>query len=53
MATGLANFLLIAARTTEVVTSVDVAFFPEFDPESLQQQVNAVYQISVLLLLMF
>jgi hypothetical protein len=30
----------------EVVTSVDVAFFPEFDPESLQQQVNAVYQIS-------
>jgi hypothetical protein len=28
----------------EVVTSVDVAFFPEFDPESQQQQINTVYQ---------
>jgi hypothetical protein len=45
-ATGLANFLLMLQEQLEVVTSVDVAFFPEFDPESLQQQVNAVYQIS-------
>lgn len=45
-ATGLANYLLMLQEQLEVVTSVDVAFFPEFDPESLQQQVNAVYQIS-------
>jgi hypothetical protein len=45
-ATGLANFLLMLQEQLEVVTSVDMAFFPEFDPESLQQQVNAVYQIS-------
>src|ERR687895_1004225 len=44
--TGLANFLLMLQEQLEVVTSVDVAFFPEFDPESLQQQINAVYQIS-------
>ena len=44
--TGLANFLLMLQEQLEVVTSVDVAFFPEFDPESQQQQVNAVYQIS-------
>ena len=45
-ATGLATFLLMLQEQLEVVTSADVAFFPEFDPESLQQQVNAVYQIS-------
>jgi hypothetical protein len=45
-ATGLANFLLMLQEQLEVVTSVDVAFFPEFDPESLQQQINAVYQIA-------
>jgi hypothetical protein len=45
-ATGLANFLLMLQEQLEIVTSVDVAFFPEFDPESQQQQVNAVYQIS-------
>ena len=44
--TGLANFLLMLQEQLEVVTSVDVAFFPEFDPESLQQQINAVYQIA-------
>ena len=44
--TGLANFLLMLQEQLEVVTSADVAFFPEFDPESQQQQVNAVYQIS-------
>lgn len=44
--TGLANYLLMLQEQLEVVTSADVAFFPEFDPESLQQQINAVYQIS-------
>jgi hypothetical protein len=42
--TGLANHLLMLQEQLEVVTSADVAFFPEFDPESLQQQINAVYQ---------
>jgi hypothetical protein len=44
--TGLANFLLMLQEQLEVVTSADVAFFPEFDPESQQQQINAVYQIA-------
>jgi hypothetical protein len=44
--TGLANFLLMLQEQLDVVTSSDVAFFPEFDPESQQQQINAVYQIS-------
>jgi hypothetical protein len=44
--TGLANGLLMLQEQLEVVTSADVAFFPEFDPESLQQQINAVYQIA-------
>jgi hypothetical protein len=44
--TGLANYLLMLQEQLEVVTSADVAFFPEFDPESQQQQINAVYQIS-------
>jgi hypothetical protein len=43
--TGLANYLLmLQEQQKEVVTSADVAFFPEFDPESQQQQINAVYQ---------
>ena len=42
-ATGLANFLLmLQEQQKEVVTSADVAFFPEFDPESQQQQISAV-----------
>ena len=44
--TGLANHLVILQQQLEVVTSVDVAFFPEFDPESLQSQIDTVYQIS-------
>lgn len=43
---GLANYLLMLQEQLEVVTSADVAFFPEFDPESQQQQINAGYQIS-------
>ena len=42
--TGLANLLLMLQEQLEVVTSADVAFFPEFDPESQQQQINTVYQ---------
>jgi hypothetical protein len=44
--TGLANHLAILQQQLEVVTSVDVAFFPEFDPESLASQIDTVYQIS-------
>jgi hypothetical protein len=44
--TGLANHLAILQQQLEVVTSADVAFFPEFDPESLESQIDTVYQIS-------
>jgi hypothetical protein len=44
--TGLANLLLMLQEQLDVVTSADVAFFPEFDPESQQQQINTVYQIA-------
>jgi hypothetical protein len=44
--TGLANHLMILQQQLEVVTSTDVALFPEFDPESLQSQIGTVYQIS-------
>jgi hypothetical protein len=45
--TGLATFLImLQEQQKEVVTSADVAFFPEFDPESFYNQINAVYQIS-------
>jgi hypothetical protein len=44
--TGLANYLVILQQQLEVVTSADVAFFPEFDPESLQGQINTVYQVA-------
>jgi hypothetical protein len=44
--TGLANNLLMLQEQLDVVTSADVAFFPEFDPESQQQQINTVYQIA-------
>jgi hypothetical protein len=43
---ALANYLLMLQEQLDVVTSSDVAFFPEFDPESQQQQINAVNQIS-------
>jgi hypothetical protein len=44
--TGLAYHFAILQQQLEVVTSVDVAFFPEFDPESLVSQIDTVYQIS-------
>ena len=46
--TGLATFLImLQEQQKEVVTSADVAYFPEFDPESLHSQIDAVYQIVV------
>ena len=49
---GLANHLLVLqSQQKEVVSSADVAYFPEFDPESQQQQVNLVYQILAILLM--
>ncbi len=42
--TGLANYLLMLQEQLDVVTSADVAFFPEFDLESQQQQINTAYQ---------
>ena len=46
--TGLATFLImLQEQQKEVVTSADVAYFPEFDPESLYSQIDAVYQIVV------
>jgi hypothetical protein len=44
--TGIANHLTILQQQLEVVTSADVAYFPEFDPESLVSQIGTVYQIS-------
>ena len=44
--TGLANHLAILQQQLEVVTSADVAFFPEFDLESLQSQINTMYQVA-------
>jgi hypothetical protein len=45
--TGLATYLvMLQEQQKEVVTSSDVAFFPEFDPESFYNQINAVYQMS-------
>jgi hypothetical protein len=44
--TGLANHLVILQQQLEVVTSADVASFPEFDPESLQSQIDTAYQVA-------
>jgi hypothetical protein len=44
--TGLANHLAILQQQLGVVTSADVAFFPEFDPESQQSQIDTVYQVA-------
>jgi hypothetical protein len=46
-ATGLATYLIMLQEQPEVVTSADVAYFPEFDPESLYIQINTIYQIVV------
>jgi hypothetical protein len=44
--TGLANFSGMLTQQKPIVTSVDIAYFPEFSIESVQQQINAVYQIA-------
>jgi hypothetical protein len=44
--TGVANHLGILQQQLEVVTSADVAVFPEFDPESIYSQIGLVYQVS-------
>ena len=43
---GLANFSGMLTQQKPIVTSVDIAYFPEFSIESVQQQINAVYQIA-------
>jgi hypothetical protein len=43
---GLADNLAILQQQLEVVTSADVAFFPEFDPESFTSQIATVNQIA-------
>jgi hypothetical protein len=42
----LADNLAILQQQLEVVTSADVAFFPEFDPESFTSQIATVNQIA-------
>jgi hypothetical protein len=45
--TGLATYLvMLQEQQKEVVTSSDVAFFPEFDPESFYSQIDTVYQVA-------
>jgi len=43
---GLANFSGMLTQQKPIVTSVDIAYFPEFSIESVQQQINALYQIA-------
>lgn len=46
-ATGLVSFLLmLQEQNKDVITSADIAFFPEFDPESLYSQIRIAYGIS-------
>jgi hypothetical protein len=43
---GLANYVAWLQLQPEIIASGSVAFFPEFDPESSQQQINLFYQIA-------
>lgn len=43
---GLANYVAFLHLQPDVIASDRVAFFPEFDPESSQQQLNLFFQIS-------
>jgi hypothetical protein len=45
-ALGLANYVAWLQLQPEIIASDSVAFFPEFDPESSQQQINLFYQIA-------
>ena len=45
--TGMATHLImLQEQQKDVVTSEDVAYFPEFDPASLYGQIDVVYQIT-------
>lgn len=44
--TLLTYYLLMLQQQLEVVTSTDVAYFPEFDEESFTSQINIVAQVS-------
>jgi hypothetical protein len=43
---GLANYVAWLQLQPEIIASDSVAFFPEFDPESGQQQINLFFQIA-------
>lgn len=43
---GLVNYVLFLELQPQVIESDRIAFFPSFDPNSTQQRVNLVYQIS-------
>ena len=45
-ASGLTNYLIWLQEQNPVILSTDVAFFPDFEPESLVSQVGAVNQLS-------
>ena len=44
--TGLAQYSDTLAQQKQIVTSVDVAYFPEFSIESVGSQIGTVYQIA-------
>jgi len=44
--TGLANYLIWLQEQNPVIVSTDVAFFPNFEPDTLTSQVGAISQIS-------
>jgi hypothetical protein len=45
-ASGLTNYLIWLQEQNPIIVSTDVAFFPDFEPESLVSQVGAVNQLS-------
>ena len=45
-AMGLINYLSFLQLPPEIITPDHVAFFPVFDPETIQQQLNLVYQVA-------
>jgi hypothetical protein len=45
-ASGLADSLIWLQQQNPIIVSIDIAFFPDFEPESLVSQVGAVSQLS-------
>jgi hypothetical protein len=43
---GLVNYSGMLTQQKSIVTSSDVAYFPDFNIESVQQQINVIYQIA-------